>query len=99
MTISRAAITSTAGFDALLRNKKVFTYGMPFYAGWGITDDRVKCDRRKRKLSVEEVFAAAYILYTRYVNPYSKKEIDIIETINTIAEMKEQNYFHTDIRV
>ena len=72
---------------------------MPFYARWGITDDRVKCDRRKRKLSIEEVFAAAYILYTRYVNPYSKKEIDIIETINTIAEMKEQNYFHTDIRV
>ena len=79
------------GFEALLVGCECVCFGMPFYAGWGITDDRLTCDRRKRKLSVEEVFAGAYILYTRYVNPYSKKEIDIIETIETIAEMKEQN--------
>ncbi len=83
--------TSGMGFEALLTGCECVCFGMPFYAGWGITDDRILCDRRTRKLSVEKVFAAAYILYTRYVNPYSKKEIDIIETINTIAEMKEQN--------
>ncbi len=83
--------TSGMGFEALLVGCKCVCFGMPFYAGWGITDDRILCDRRTRKLSVEEVFAGAYILYTRYVNPYSKKEIDVIETINTIAEMKEQN--------
>lgn len=83
--------TSGMGFEALLVGCECVCFGMPFYASWGITDDRLTCDRRKRKLSIEEVFAAAYILYTRYVNPYSKKEIDIIETIETIAEMKEQN--------
>lgn len=80
--------TSGMGFEALLVGCECVCFGMPFYASWGITDDRLTCDRRKRKLSVEEVFAAAYILYTRYVNPYSKKEIDIIETIETIAKLK-----------
>jgi capsular polysaccharide export protein len=83
--------TSGMGFEALLVGCECVCFGMPFYAGWGITDDRVSCDRRTRKLSVEEVFAGAYILYTRYVNPYSKKEIDIIETIQTIAEMRKNN--------
>ncbi len=81
--------TSGMGFEALLVGCECVCFGMPFYAGWGITDDRLTCKRRNRKLSVEEVFASAYILYTRYVNPYTKKEIDILETINTIAKMKE----------
>jgi capsule polysaccharide export protein KpsC/LpsZ len=77
------------GFEALMTGCECVCFGMPFYSGWGITDDRVKCDRRKRELSVEKVFAGAYILYTKYVNPYSKKEIDVIETIETIVKMKE----------
>lgn len=80
--------TSGMGFEALVVGCECVCFGMPFYAGWGITDDRLTCNRRNRKLSVEEVFAGAYILYTRYVNPYTKKEIDILETINTIAKMK-----------
>ncbi|WP_243830509.1 capsule polysaccharide transporter [Allofrancisella inopinata] len=80
--------TSGMGFEALLVGCECVCFGMPYYAGWGITDDRILCERRKRKLSVEEVFAAAYILYTRYVNPYTKKEIDIIETIQTIVKLR-----------
>ncbi|EOH2293734.1 capsular polysaccharide biosynthesis protein, partial [Campylobacter jejuni] len=65
-------ITSTSGFDALLRAKKVFTYGMPFYAGWGLTKDKHKCERRTRKLSLEELVAGALITYPRYINPKTK---------------------------
>ena len=32
-------MTSLAGFEALLRGRPVTTYGMPFYAGWGLTRD------------------------------------------------------------
>ena len=32
-------ISSLSGFEALLRGKKVFCYGMPFYAGYGLTTD------------------------------------------------------------
>jgi capsule polysaccharide export protein KpsC/LpsZ len=84
--------TSQMGFEALIMGKQCVCFGMPFYAGWGITDDRVACERRKRKLSVEEVFAAAYILYTRYYNPYQKKPSDIIDTIDEIIKQRKDNY-------
>lgn len=59
-------ITSLSGLEALIRNKKVFTYGMPFYSGWGLTEDFRKCDRRKRKLNLTQLVAATYILYPEY---------------------------------
>ena len=83
--------TSGMGFEALLVGCECVCFGMPFYAGWGVTDDRSKCERRKRKLSVEEVFAASYILYTHYFNPYTKKESDIFDTIKSIVEMRFKN--------
>ena len=80
--------TSQMGFEALLVGCECVCFGMPFYAGWGVTTDKSECKRRKVKRSVEEIFAAAYILYTRYYNPYTKKESDIFDTIETISEMK-----------
>lgn len=76
--------TSQMGFEALMLGKKCVCFGMPFYAGWGITDDRVRCERRTVNRSVEEVFAAAYILYTRYTNPYRNRPSDILDTINEL---------------
>ncbi|EIX7297518.1 capsular polysaccharide biosynthesis protein [Campylobacter jejuni] len=70
-------ITSTSGFDALLRTKKVFAYGMPFYAGWGLTKDKYRCERRTRKLSLEELVAGALIAYPRYINPKTKTLCEI----------------------
>ena len=70
-------ITSTSGFDALLRAKKVFTYGMPFYAGWGLTKDKYRCERRTRKLSLEELVVGALIIYPRYINPKTKTLCEI----------------------
>ncbi|EHX9583717.1 capsular polysaccharide biosynthesis protein [Campylobacter jejuni] len=70
-------ITSTSGFDALLRAKKVFTYGMPFYAGWGLTKDKYRCERRTKKLSLEELVAGALIIYPRYINPKTKTLCEI----------------------
>lgn len=80
--------TSQMGFEALLVGCQCVCFGMPFYAGWGITDDRVQCKRRKRKLCVRDVFAGAYILYTHYYNPYAHRSSDIIDTIFEIQKQK-----------
>lgn len=80
--------TSQMGFEALILGKKCVCFGMPFYAGWGITDDRVSSERCNRQVTVEEVFAAAYILYTRYYNPYQKRSSDIIDTIHEIVRQR-----------
>jgi capsular polysaccharide export protein len=76
--------TSGMGMEALLLDKEVHCYGMPFYAGWGVTKDKQVCNRRNRKCSIDEIFAATYIIYTAYYNPYINKESDIIDIINFI---------------
>ncbi|MCK4440856.1 MAG: hypothetical protein KAU90_02545 [Sulfurovaceae bacterium] len=77
--------TSGMGMEALLLDKKVYCYGLPFYAGWGVTIDKQICDRRVRKLTVDELFAGAYILYSSYYNPYLNEKSDIISTINYLS--------------
>ena len=77
--------TSGMGFEALLVGCEVVCFGMPFYAGWGVTSDNTFCTRRKAKRSVEEIFSAAYILYSSYYNPYKKRKCDIFETIEEIV--------------
>ncbi|MDL0089942.1 capsular polysaccharide biosynthesis protein [Campylobacter gastrosuis] len=82
--------TSQMGFEALILGLECVCYGMPFYAGWGVSIDKIKCARRKKQRSIEEIFAAAYILYTTYKNPYNGKNLDIIQTINEIIALKEK---------
>lgn len=61
-------LTSLAGFEALLRGKRVVCYGQPFYAGWGLTEDKVPVRRRSRQLSLEALVAGTLILYPTYVS-------------------------------
>ena len=77
-------ITSLAGFEALLRGIKVTAYGCPFYAGWGLTDDRQPNPRRGRRLSIEALFAGAYLLYPRYFDPRTGREVSFEETVEGI---------------
>jgi capsular polysaccharide export protein len=64
-------LTSLAGFEALLRGKRVVCHGSPFYAGWGLTEDTQKHPRRTRRLTLDELVAAALILYPTYVSRVS----------------------------
>jgi capsular polysaccharide export protein len=62
--------TSLAGFEALMRLKPVTTYGVPFYAGWGLTRDRGPVPSRRTSVrTLDELVAAALILYPRYLDP------------------------------
>lgn len=62
--------TSLAGFEALLRSKPVTTHGVPFYAGWGLTHDLGDVPaRRTARRSLDEIVAAALLLYPRYLDP------------------------------
>lgn len=71
-------ITSLTGFEALLRGVNVVTYGAPFYAGWGLTEDvalpNAVRDRRNRKVNLDELVAAVLIDYPLYIDP----DLDIL---------------------
>lgn len=65
-------ISSLTGFEALLRQKTVVCYGLPFYAGWGLTMDAdadkvPKCDylaRRQRQRANQPALTIEQLLYT-----------------------------------
>jgi len=60
-------LSSLAGFDALMRDKAVFTYGMPFYAGWGLTNDALApLPWRERTLSLDMLTAGVLLRYPIY---------------------------------
>ena len=61
--------SSQMGLEALFAGKRVVCFGAPFYAGWGLTDDRVPIPHRRRQRTLEDVFHAFYIWYTIYHVP------------------------------
>ena len=83
-------VTSQIGFEALIAGKDVVCHGMPFYAGWGLTMDRLSEPRRDRARDLETVFAAAYLRYCRYANPYTAQASTLEETIDLIADQAYQ---------
>lgn len=91
-------VTSQMGFEALLLGKPVHCFGLPFYAGWGLTRDRQICPRRTRHRALAEVFAAAYLLYARYVNPVRGERCDIHEVIGILAEQRRRNEANRGLR-
>ena len=82
-------ISSLTGFFALLRDRPVVCHGLPFYAGWGLTDDKLNCSRRQRTLTVEQLTAAALILYPFYVDPVSRLPCTPEIALQRIREMKQ----------
>ncbi|MEM7471327.1 MAG: capsular polysaccharide biosynthesis protein [Pseudomonadota bacterium] len=69
-----ATMTSLLGFEALLRGLPVTCYGLPFYAGWGLTDDRMTAPaRRMARPTIDQLAHAALIDYPRYFDPKTKQ--------------------------
>lgn len=78
-------LTSLSGFEALLHGKKVTCYGMPFYAGWGLTQDDHRCSRRLRSLSLDDVVYQALIAYPSYIDPQSREPILAEQAVELLA--------------
>ena len=81
-------MTSLTGFEALLRGKRVTCYGLPFYAGWGLTNDKLICARRTRSHSVESLAYFALIEYPTYVDPITRKTMTAEQAVTRVAQMK-----------
>ena len=78
-------MTSLTGFEALMRGRAVVTWGAPFYAGWGLTEDRMAVPRRRRRRTLDELVYLALIEYPRYVH-IDSGEFVTAETMVSIIE-------------
>ncbi len=65
-------VTSQVGFEALLWGRPVRCFGMPFYAGWGLTGDALPAPARRgarHGVTREALVHAALIDYPRCLDP------------------------------
>ncbi|MCR9214308.1 MAG: capsular polysaccharide biosynthesis protein [Proteobacteria bacterium] len=73
-------VTSQTGFEALIWGKQVRCFGMPFYAGRGLTDDDLAAPEHRAKAKLENLIFAALVKYSRYCDPVGG-EVCQVETI------------------
>lgn len=83
-------LTSLAGFEALLRGKKVVCYGQPFYAGWGLTEDVLPVTRRTRRLTLDELVAGVLILYPVYMSRTTGRFTTPERALDELLDWREQ---------
>jgi len=77
-------VSSQLGFEALLLGKPVHCFGLPFYAGWGLTEDSRACPRRQT-VSLTRLVAATLIRYPRYRDPILGRRCEVEEVVRLIA--------------
>lgn len=83
-------MTSLTGFDALMRGKQVVVHGRPFYAGWGLTTDKLQVPRRQRSLSLDELVAGALLHYPLYWDPVLKGYTTCEAVLRRLLEQRSQ---------
>lgn len=80
------AVTSQLGFEAIFAGHRPHIFGQPFYAGWGLTQDRHPraLPRRGRRLTRAQLFAASMILYPIWYDPHRDRLCQLEEAIATL---------------
>lgn len=79
-------LSSTLGFEALLRGKPVTCLGAPFYAGWGLTTDLGPVpSRRTARPGLDGLVHAALIGYPRYFDPVTVEPCPVEVAIDRLA--------------
>ena len=80
-------VSSQLGFEAILAGHKPVVFGQPFYAGWGLTDDRQPVQRRQRNLTRAQLFAGAMILYPTWYDPFNDRLCSYEEAATTLGSL------------
>ncbi len=81
-------ISSLGGFEALMRGKKVITFGAPFYAGWGLTTDHVSFPRRQNRLALDDLFYVAYVVYPHYFDPHDGTRLEAGDVVRKMVDLR-----------
>ncbi|MDT0682843.1 capsular polysaccharide biosynthesis protein [Roseicyclus sp. F158] len=77
-------VSSGLGFEAIMAGHRPVLFGQPFYAGWGLTEDAFPVDRRQRRLTRAQLFAAAMILHPVWYDPCRRRRATLEEAIDQL---------------
>lgn len=78
-------VSSQLGFEAILAGHRPRIFGQPFYAGWGLTTDEFPVQRRQRRLTRAQLFAAAMILYPKWYDPCNDRLCNLTTALEAMA--------------
>ena len=76
-------VSSQLGFEAILAGHRPIVAGLPFYAGWGLSDDPGH-PRRNRRLTAAQLFAGAAILFPHWYDPLEDRLCQIETVIDQL---------------
>ncbi|NVJ95135.1 MAG: capsular polysaccharide biosynthesis protein [Marivivens sp.] len=80
-------MTSTLGFEALLRGRRVVTFGQPFYASWGLTQDRgMPVAHRIARPDLGTFVHCCLIDYPRYFDPVTGRPCPVEVALDRIKD-------------
>lgn len=88
-------VSSQLGLEALMAGCRVTCFGCPFYAGWGLTDDRQKVERRKGSVTLDGLIAAAYGNYSRYFDAWTRTPVDVFTAAEQLAFLTSHYHRHS----
>lgn len=82
-------VTSQFGIEALMAGKSVTCFGLPWYAGWGLTDDRHPqakslATERRGHATLLQLMSAALLRYSRYLNPNTGEPGTLFDVLHTL---------------
>ncbi|MCC1482139.1 capsular polysaccharide biosynthesis protein [Roseibaca sp. Y0-43] len=80
-------VSSQLGFEAILAGHRPQVWGLPFYAGWGLTEDRAPHPRRRRSLTRTQLFAGAMLLYPKWYDPCRDRLCALPELIDQLEAL------------
>lgn len=87
--------SSGVGLESIIRGKETVVFGVPLYAGWGLTDDRNELfntenmqKRRNKKLTIEDIFYRTYIDYTVYKLPNETQPCEIEDALEYLTRTR-----------
>ena len=83
-------VSSGLGFEAVLAGKRVVTFGSPFYAGWGFTEDRNL--KVARPVGISPLSSSPPIIskYTHYFDAWSRHQIDFETAADQLAWLRDR---------
>ena len=83
-------VTSQIGFEALIWGKEVHVFGMPFYAGRGLTNDYTAPPSFRKPISLFSLVYRSLVDYPRYVDPETADRCTAERAISWLGFQREQ---------
>ena len=81
-------VSSQLGFEAIFAGHRPRVWGLPFYAGWGLSEDQTPHPRRGRRLTRAQLFAGAMLLYPRWYDPCRDRLCSFEDALNHLEALR-----------